>query len=176
MSTFVDSVVILPHPAPAADVMRALNDLFLENGGSVTPETSLIFNDFQDEEREPELVGSPEELMDRILSWPGLGGGRYSLPDCAVIVFVGGAAAYQADFVTLSVSHRAYSAQPQARRQFDHLTAELHARLGAVRTISGFELLSPASWIPDEVERVRRGTFAGEYERDLRTHGDPAAG
>ncbi len=176
MSTFVDSVVILPRPAPAGDVLRALDDLFRENGATIAPETSIIFNDFRDEERDPELAGSPEELRDRILSWPGLGGGEYSFSGYSVIVFVHGDEAYEVDYVNLSISHRAYSAQPQARRRFEQLTGKLHARLGAARTLSDVELLSPASWVPDEVERVRHGTFAGEYATDLRAHGDPPAG
>jgi hypothetical protein len=159
-----DGCLVIPSvQLPAARVTVQVRALFKAHGLEFAAGSDVIFNDFQDQERDPEPAETQDEAFEKILSWPGLGGAiYYSGRRRAPLFFNAGAPGF-VDSITLSFAADAGETQPHQA-----LIRELHLLAGAARTICGYELLSPASWVPDEVERVRRGVFAGSYSVDLR--------
>jgi hypothetical protein len=168
MATRRDTLIILPEAIPAADLLSTLRQRFAVMGVEPSSEPLVIFNDFGGAEREPEVVTSESDAIARLLSWPGLGGTDYELAGHGLSLFLFGTKAGHVDGLSLSVPSSAYLFDERLREAHDRLAADLHHSLNGKRTISGGNLLSPGSWWLSELERVRRNTFEGEYELDLR--------
>jgi len=131
-------------------------------------EPLVIFNDFNDVEKEPEIATSEADAIDRLTSWPGLGGTEYEFAGQGLSLFLLGTKAGHVDALSLSVPSSAYLVNDPFREAYDGLIADLHRSLKAKRTISGGSLLSPGSWWTNELDRVRHNTFEGKYAVDLR--------
>jgi hypothetical protein len=164
MSESDSAAFILAGPTAASDVVHVLRQYFVEVGAPFGADF-VVFNDVGEQEQEPVDVASEEAAWQQLLAWPGLGGLTYRLPHQRVSVFLHGRNA-RVDYVILSV--RSYVPGDEAERAFHHLTEQLHERLHAARSIVKYMLLDGSFPIGEEVERVRAGVFAGEYEKDLR--------
>jgi hypothetical protein len=159
-----DGCLIIPSgQLPAARLMDQVRGLIKAHGLEYEAGSDVIFNDFQDQERDPEIAETEDEAFHKLLSWPGLGGAIYYVAGRRAPLFFNAGESGLVDSIALSFAADANEAQP-----YQTLIRELHLLVGAARTICGYELFSPASWVPDEVARVRRGIFAGGYAVDLR--------
>lgn len=168
MSTSTSTVIMLPRPAHVSATLGALRQHLEARGVTFSPDSNVILNDWGGEERDPQFVDTEDEALESIASWPGLGGTEFALKGERLVVFLHGATAYHVDVVTLSVPSGSYASNMEVRDAFDRLSEELHDLLGAKRTVTGFDLLSPGSWILRETQNARRGVFDGQYERDMR--------
>ena len=164
MSESDSAAFILPGPTAASDVVNVLRQYFVEAGAPFDADF-VVFNDVGEQEKDPVNVSSEEAAWQQLLAWPGLGGLTYRMAHRRVSVFLHGGNA-RVDCVILSI--RSYLPGDEVERAFHHLTEQLHERLHAVRSIVKYMLLDGGFPIGEEVERVRAGVFAGEYEKDLR--------
>jgi hypothetical protein len=167
MPRYIDAISVLLEPSVGAEFLVVLTSWFEERGFTFPLEANIIYNDFEDMDREPEIVSSRDKAISSILSWPGLGGTTYLFSGQRVSVFFYGTKAFNVDAVTLSLNATPYMSDKQLRTDFDKLVFDLHRTFGAKRTIIDYELLSPDSLVYKEIERVRNDVFEGHYSVDL---------
>ena len=165
MSESDSAAFILPGPTAASDVAHVLRQYFVEAGAPFDGDF-VVFNDVGEQEKDPVDVSSEEAGWQQLLAWPGLGGLTYLVAHKRVSVFLHGADAHRVDYVILSV--RSYLPGDEVERAFHRVTEQLHERLHAARSIVKYMILDGSFPMGEEVERVRSGVFAGEYEKDLR--------
>ena len=146
-----------------------LSPLLEQYGVVFIPGTTVIFNDFNGQEREPELVSSANEVLRLLGSWPSLGGTQFALQGQMLSLFLYGTKPSYVDAVTTSVSSTGYVLQPGFKTDYDKFLAALHSSFQAMRTIGNYELLSPDSFWREELSRVRSGSFLGSYPIDFRS-------
>jgi hypothetical protein len=168
MPRYLDTMVVLPEPTNAAGILTNLNGWLKARGILFAPDANVIFHDFENKEKEPEIASSEDDAISRILAWPGLGGTEYLLAGHRISVFLYGVKAYHADVITFSMNATAYGSNAAVQDAHKQFVAEIHTFLKAKRTIADFELLSPGSWLMQEVDRVRNEKFEGRYAVDLR--------
>jgi hypothetical protein len=168
MSTYFDTLSLLPTAMQADQVLLALSALFKRHHMAFDRDTSVIFNDYEGLEKEPIAVDTEEEALEAIRSWPTLGGTAYALAGYKLIVFLYATIDYHVDAITMSVSASPYLRDPSFKSNYDELVKALHFLLQAKRTIGNYELLSPNSIWEQKVDEIRNDVFAGDYEVDLR--------
>ena len=135
---------------------------------SLPVHTAVIFNDFNDEEKEPEWISPEEDALSRILAWPALGGTSYNFAGQKLSIFLYGLTKQYVDVLATSIMATEYLEDPKIKNAYDTLVKDIHLRLGAIRTISDYELLSPNSLWREELYRVRASRLEGKYAIDLR--------
>jgi hypothetical protein len=168
MPRFIDSLSTLEKPQKADDLVIILRRILTNHNMTISQDTAVIFNDFNDEEKEPEWISSEEDALSRILAWPALGGTSYNFAGQKLSIFLYGSTKHYVDVLATSIMATEYLADPKIKSAYDALVSDLHLRLGAVRTISDYELLSPNSLWREELYRVRAGRLEGKYAIDLR--------
>lgn len=169
MATRQDALVILPRPRPIAEIIASTTACFAEVGIKPVLRPMVVFNDIRGEEREPEEAASWDDAMARVASWPGLGGTESEIGGGETLsLFFHGTEPGQVDAIGLSVRAKAYLLNQEVQSAYDRLTFDLHSLLGASRTIAGGDLLSPGTWWAQEVDRVRRDRYEGQYAIDHR--------
>ena len=109
MPTHIQALSVLSESRKADEVFSDLGGLFRKRKITYSEETNVIFNDHDDEEREPELASSEEEAIKTILSWPALGGTKYSFVGNKIGLYLDGIDDYCVDAVTISIIDTPYS-------------------------------------------------------------------
>ncbi|MCY1079504.1 hypothetical protein [Archangium lansingense] len=168
MPSYITAYAILPEPTKADQVLADFKRWRELSGVSCLEECNVIFNDSGDIEREPELVSSEEDGLNRLFEWPTLGGMGFSLSGHKIFVSFRGETPHHVDVITMSMNSKLYVFHPDIRRSFEETVARLHQIFKSKRTVVDYDLLSPASWLKKEVEKVRSGVFEGRYALDLR--------
>lgn len=168
MPRYIDAYAILPEPTKADRVLADFKRWQELNGVSFSGQCDVFFNDSGDMERESELVSSEDDGLGRIFEWPAFGGMELNLSEQRIVVVFHGGTPHCVDVITLSMNATPYMSSPKVQRGFEEAIAGLHEVFKAKRTAMDYELLSPASWLMQEVERVRSGVFEGRYALDLR--------
>jgi hypothetical protein len=168
MSKHLDCLVVLKEPHKADVVLSALKQLFTEYHLTFLPDSNVIFNEWNGQEKEALVSVSEEATIHAILSWPALGGTEYAFAGRRLIIFFFGLEDYFVDAVSISTLASNYENRERDNTDFDELIQAIHRLLKAKRTLLDYELLSPSSFWIQEVKRVREGKFEGEYLKDLR--------
>lgn len=167
MASYYDSLSILKTSHDANEI-ALLGQRFDEHHMTFFPDTNVVFNDLNCEEREPEPAMSEDNALELIKNWPALGGSQYSFQGHMLSFFLYGTEDYRFDAIALSVPSRPYAMQSEFKRAFRALVTTIHTTFKAIRTVIDYELLSPDSFWKEELARVRNNVLKGTYEVDLR--------
>ena len=168
MSTHLDCLVVFEEPSKADHVCLELKQVFEEHHLTFLPDSNVIFNDWNGQEKEPLVSPSEEAAISAILSWPALGGTEYVFAGHRLTIFLFGLEDYRVDAISISTIAGNYGNGETDKSGFDELIQAIHRLLKAKRTLVDYELLSPNSFWIQEVKRVRDGRLEGEYLMDLR--------
>jgi hypothetical protein len=168
MPSYVDSLVVFRQSENVAKVLMSISQLFSDAGLQFMPDTCVVFNNSDDNEREPVYVSSKEEAVKCIAAWPLLGGMEYYWGGRKIILFLQGLSEFSVDAVTISSMSSDYHNHPAIKAKYDEIVREVHDAFRAKRTISDIELLSPNSFWKQEVGRLIHNQFIGDYPIDLR--------
>ena len=150
--------------------VSATNQILKEFHGNIEEDCLLILEDTAIEEMEPAYVKDGDTALQRLQEWPTLGSIEYSMPEILILVsFKHLPTSNFVSCVKLSLPTKSFeSLDEKNKRHYSQIAAMLHEALGSARTIMDWGLeLGGFSWI-EEIERLKKRVFEGEYSLDLR--------
>jgi hypothetical protein len=166
--------VLIPEGLPAAKVVHSTNEVLKSLNGELDEDSVLFLNETVSEEVEPELVTNSSTALDKLANWPTLGSIAYTMSEGLVnISFEGLPNTGLVEAILISVPEKAFERGGQeSKNRYIALAYQLHERFKAKRTIMDWGLeFKGVDW-KEEIDRLGRGEFVGNYILvDLRTHG-----
>src|SRR4030095_9576717 len=125
MSNRQDTLIVLPEAIPASQLLTTVRQRFEVFRVHMCSEPLVVYNDFEGQEREPEIATSEQEAIHLLTSWPGLGGTEYDLADRTLTLFLLGTKAGLVDALSLSVSASDYMSDQRLQDAYDRLISDL---------------------------------------------------
>lgn len=159
---------LIPDGIPAADGIPLCHRVLREDGIIIDSDSLLILHDTDVDEPEPESILDEETTLQRLITWPTLGSIDYAGPEGMVTVSYLGLPGHPLLVcVLISALQRAVE-RTNSLPRYRNLATHLHSELEARRTIMEWGLEMKGFSPPEEIARLKRGEFLGEYSLDLR--------
>jgi hypothetical protein len=177
MSSPYEICLLFPHGTARKAAVEAVDGMMRQFGAAITDESSLMLertanSGALDEEIDDPLIDDPRAALEQLTSWPTGGGVAYFTDEVRIPVFFfvsseGG----PWTLVKLLLPASGFDNATQVvRDKYIELGRQLHERLQPTRTIMGWGLEAHGGWEREELDRLSRGIFEGQYRiLDLRT-------
>jgi hypothetical protein len=160
--------VLIPAGVAADRAVATVHRVLLDEGATIREDEDMLLNDLdENDDREFEPIGDPEQALERLVAWPTLGSIVYSLPGSADLVsFEGRDGMVRA--VILDTPATINVLAPEAVERYRRIGNRLHNELSATRTVMGWGLSAQGRRWDSELERAAAGDTSGSFElRDL---------
>lgn len=161
---FVDSINPSTGVQTTDRVIRAC-------GGGIDEYCFLSLEDTETEEKEPEYVEYVDTALRKLIEWPTLGGIEYLISGLTIIVSFLHLPNLEGEIncIQILIPAKSFDSLDKEEQEiYREIAVQLHDILQADRTIMDWGLRSlDFSWI-DEIERLKKSIFEGQYLLDVR--------
>ena len=134
-------------------------------GGVLDEDSMLILNETEDEEPDPEYIMEPSDALATLAQWQTFGAIAYSMPEFVITVAYKGVPYTKSiQAIKISMMERAFEkGGDETKNKYAELAQKLHDKFQAKRTIMDWGIEYKGFGWAEEIERLKKGEFIGEY-------------
>ncbi len=165
MSESYQIFILIPNGIQAEKAVYNTHEIIEKMGGVLDEDSMLILNETQNEEPEPEYITEPREALATLAQWSTYGAIAYSMPEFVItIAYKGVPAKNFIQAIKISMMERAFErGGDEIKNKYAALAHKLHDQFQASRTIMDWGIEYKGFCWLEEIERLDRGEFIGQY-------------
>jgi hypothetical protein len=157
--------ILLPDSIQAEKAVYDTHEILEKMGGVLDEDSMLMLNETQDEEPDPEYITESGEALATLAQWPTFGAIAYSMPEFVITVAYKGVPYTRSlQAIKISLMERAFEkGGDETKNKYAELAQKLHDQFQAKRTIMDWGIEYKGFCWDEEIERLKKGEFLGEY-------------
>ncbi|MBD2771455.1 hypothetical protein [Iningainema tapete] len=165
MSESYQIFILIPNGIQAERAVYDTHKIVSKMGGVLDEDSMLILNETETSEPDPEYITEPSEALATLAQWSTYGAIAYSMPEFVITIAYKGIPDQKLiQAIKISIMERAFErGGDEIKNKYVELAQKLHDQFQANRTIMDWGLeYKGFSW-REEIERLNRGAFIGQY-------------
>jgi hypothetical protein len=173
MSDHWELIVMMPEGLPAYEVVQATHKVISELDGVIDEDCLLILHDTATVSPDVEYVENSHVALEKLSTWPELGGIEYYMPDGMMTVeYAGPSNSGVVEYVKITIPNQELfnGDEEESKNRYITLAKVLHSKLQAKRTVLDWNvglLYTSTPW-NQEINRLKNDEFIGEHLVDIR--------
>jgi|GEM_PF-2123755 hypothetical protein len=174
MSDHWEIIIMMPEGLPAFEVVQATHQVISELDGIVDEDCLLILHDTATISPDVEYVDDSQIALEKLSTWPELGGIEYCMPDGMMTVeYAGPSNSGIVQYIKITIPNVEFFNEDdeESKNRYITLAKILHNKLQAKLTVMDWNvglLYTSTPW-NQEINRLKKGEFFEEYLLDIRT-------
>lgn len=165
MSESYQIFILIPDGIQAEKAVYDTDEILAKMRGVLDEDSMLILNKTQKEEPDPEYITEPSNAVATLAQWPTYGAIAYSMPEFVItIAYKGVPCKKLIQAIKISIMERAFErGGDEIKNKYAELAEKLHDKFQANRTIMDWGIEYKGFCWSEEIERLKRGEFIGQY-------------
>lgn len=157
--------VLIPDGIHPQKAVYDTHEILEKMGGVLDEDSMLILNETEDDEPDPEYITEPCQALATLAQWQTFGAIAYSMPEFVITVAYKGVPYTKSiQAIKISMLERAFEkGGDETKNKYAELAQKLHDKFQAKRTIMDWGIEYKGFGWTEEIERLKKGEFIGEY-------------